>query len=125
MTPSDINTPLTLTNHVAIAAKTSTVTATGLDISGYAGGLVLIQNVGVVSGTSPTLDGKWQSSPDDSTYTDISGATYTQVTATTSSQKVGFDVRAAAKYIRYVGTITGTSPSFTMGVQILGQKERV
>lgn len=125
MSPADINTPLTLTNHVAIAAKTSTVTATGIDISGYEGGLLLIQNVGVVSGTSPTLDGKWQSSTDDSTYTDISGATYTQVTATTSSQKVGFDVKNAAKYIRYVGTIAGTSPSFTMGVQILGQKQRV
>jgi len=89
------------------------------------GGLVLIQNVGVVSGTTPTLDGKWQSSADDSTYTDITSATYTQVTSTTSLQKIGFDVRAAAKYIRYLGTIAGTSPSFTMGVQILGQKERV
>jgi hypothetical protein len=125
MTPTDIKTPLTITNSVAIAAKTSTVTGTGLDISGYAGGLLLVQDVGVVSGTTPTLDGKWQSSPDDSTYTDISGATYTQVTATTSLQSIGFDVRAAAKYIRYVGTIAGTTPSFTMGVLIIGQKERV
>jgi hypothetical protein len=125
MSPADLNTPLTLTSHVDIAAKTSTVTATGLDISGYTGGLVCIQQVGTVSGTSPTLDGKWQSSTDNSTYTDISGATHAQVTASNSTTKTGFLPNAAAKYIRYVGTIAGTSPSFTMGVTILGQKQRV
>ena len=125
MTPSDINTPLTQTSVSAIAARTSTVTATGIDISGYKGGLIVQQLVGVVSGTSPTLNGKLQSSPDDSTWSDISGATFTQVTASDSFQKIGVNVRDAAKYIRYVGTIAGTTPSFTMGVVLLGQKERV
>jgi hypothetical protein len=124
MNSSDLVHRLTLTSHVDIAAKTSTVTATGMDISGYKGGLILTQNVGTVSGTTPTLDGKWQSSPDNSTWTDISGATYTQVTASNSTQAIGFEVTAAAKYIRYVGTIAGTTPSFTMGVTVEGQKER-
>jgi len=121
----DINSPLTQTAVSHIAARTSTVTATGIDISEYKGGLIVQQLVGVVSGTSPTLNGKLQSSPDNSTWTDISGATFTQVTATDSIQKIGISVRDAAKYIRYVGTIAGTSPSFTMGVVLLGQKERV
>lgn len=125
MKPSDINGALTQTSVSAIAARTSTVTATGVDISGYKGGLVVQQLVGVVSGTTPTLDGKLQSSPDNSTWTDISGATFTQVTATDSFQKIGVQVPAAAKYIRYVGTIAGTTPSFTMGVVLLGSKERV
>lgn len=125
MSPSDINTPLTQTSVSAIAARTATVTATGVDISGYKGGVIVQQLVGVVSGTTPTLDGKLQSSPDNSTWTDISGATFTQVTATDSFQKIGVQVQAAAKYLRYVGTIAGTSPSFTMGVVLLGQKERV
>jgi len=125
MITSDINTPLTLTSVSGIAARTSTVTATGVDVSAYKGGLIVEQLVGVVSGTTPTLDGKLQSSPDNSTWTDISGATFTQVTATDSFQKIGIDVRQGAKYIRYVGTIAGTTPSFTMGVALLGQKERV
>lgn len=125
MTPSDINTPLTQTSVSAIAARTSTVTATGIDISGYRGGLIVQQLVGAVSGTSPTLNGKLQSSPDNSTWSDISGATFTEVTSSDSFQKIGINVRDAAKYLRYVGTIAGTSPSFTMGVVLLGQKERV
>lgn len=125
MTPSDINGPLTQTNHVAIAAATSTVTGTGMDISSYTGGIAVQQLVGVVSGTTPTLAGKIQSSPDNSTWTDIAGATFTQATATNDYQKLGFQVPAAAKYIRYVGTIGGTTPSFTLGVMVLGQKERV
>ena len=125
MNPTDINSALTQTSVSAIAARTSTVTATGIDVSGYKGQLVVQQLVGVVSGTTPTLNGKLQSSPDNSVWTDISGATFTEVTATDSFQKIGVDVRAGAKYIRYVGTIAGTSPSFTMGVVLLGQKERV
>jgi len=125
MTPSDINSPLTQTSVSGIAARTSTVTATGVDISGYKGGLIVQQLVGVVSGTTPTLDGKLQGSPDNSTWTDISGATFTQVTATDSFQKIGVDARVVGKYLRYVGTIAGTTPSFTMGVVLLGQKERV
>lgn len=125
MNPSDINTPLTQTSVSAIAARTATVTATGVDISGYKGGIIVQQLVGAVSGTSPTLDGKLQSSPDNSAWTDISGATFTQVTASDSFQKIGVQVTAAAKYIRYVGTIAGTTPSFTMGVVLLGKKERV
>lgn len=125
MNPSDINGSLTQTSVSAIAARTSTVTATGIDVSGYKGGLIVQQLVGVVSGTTPTLNGKLQSSPDNSAWTDISGATFTEVTASDSFQKIGVDVRDGAKYLRYVGTIAGTTPSFTMGVVLLGQKERV
>lgn len=125
MTPSDLNGPLTQTSVSAIAARTATVTSTGIDISGYKGGIIVQQLVGVVSGTTPTLDGKLQSSPDNSTWSDISGATFTQVTATDNFQKIGIQVPAAARYLRYVGTIAGTTPSFTMGVVLLGQKERV
>lgn len=125
MTPSDINTPLTLTSHVNAAAKTSTVTATGMDISSYKGGLIIQQLVGAVSGTTPTLDGKLQGSADNSTWADVSGATFTQVTASDSYQKIGVHPRDVGKYLRYVGTIAGTTPSFALNVVILGQKERV
>lgn len=122
----DINSPLTLASVSGIAARTSTVTGSAVDVRSYKGGLILEQLVGVVSGTSPTLNGKIQTSADGSTgWADITGATFTEVTATDNFQKIGFDVRNTSGYIRYVGTIAGTSPSFTMGVALLAQKERV
>lgn len=125
MNPGNLSAPLTLTSVSDIAARTATVTATGVDIRGYKGGLLFVQSVGTVSGTTPTLDGKLQQSSDNSTWSDISGATFTQVTATGSYTAIGIDVRQTGGYVRYVGTIAGTSPSFTMGVTLLGQKERV
>ena len=105
------------------AARTSTVTATGVDIAQYVGRLAITQHVGTVSGTSPTLDGKLQESSDNSTWSDISGATFTQVTASTAIQTIYIQTRATKRYIRYVGTIGGTSPSFGLAVTIQGQKQ--
>lgn len=123
---NDINSPLTLTSVSGIAARTSTVTSSAVDVRSYKGGLIIEQLVGVVSGTTPTLNGKLQSSADGSTgWTDITGATFTEVTATDSFQKIGINVRQTGGYVRYIGTIAGTSPSFTMGVALLGEKERV
>lgn len=126
MTISDFNTPLTQTSASAIAARTSTVTTSAVDLRTYKGGIIIQQLVGVVSGTTPTLDGKIQTSADGSTnWTDISGATFTQVTASDSFQKIGIVENQTLGYIRYVGTIAGTTPSFTMGVVVLAMKERV
>ena len=126
MTLSDINSNLTQTAVSGIAARTSTVTSSAVDLRTYKGGVIVQQLVGVVSGTTPTLDGKIQTSADGSTgWTDISGATFTQVTATDSLTKIGFATRDTLGYVRYVGTIAGTTPSFTMGVALLSAKERV
>lgn len=126
MTLSDINSNLTQVSVSAIAARTSTVTTTAVDLRQYKGGLIVEQLVGAVSGTSPTLNGKLQTSADGSTgWTDITGATFTQVTASDSFQKIGIVENQTLGYVRYVGTIAGTTPSFTMGVVLLGAKERV
>lgn len=122
---NDINSPLTLSSVSGIAARTSTVTSSAVDVRAYKGGLVFEQLVGVVSGTTPTLNGKLQSSADGSTeWADITGATFAGVTATDSFLKIGINVRDTKGYVRYVGTIAGTTPSFTMGVAMLGEKER-
>ncbi len=116
---------LTHSAHSNIAARTSTVTATGVDVSDYIGSIAIVQDVGTVSGTTPTLDGKLQDSADDSSYADVSGASFTQVTASNSKQVIHVDTRALRKYVRYVGTIDGTTPSFAMGVSIIGLKATV
>lgn len=122
MNPNLTHEALTLTQHSNIAARTATVTATGLDLRGYKGVVKVCQLVGVVSGTTPTLDGKIQQSPDNSTWVDVAGATFTQVTASDSYQSIGVDLRKTGGYIRYVGTIAGTTPSFTMGVTLVAEK---
>jgi hypothetical protein len=126
MTISDINSNLTQTAVSAIAARTSTVTTSAVDVRTYKGGFIFQQLVGVVSGTTPTLNGKIQTSADGSTgWADISGATFTEVTASDSFQKIGIVENQTLGYVRYVGTIAGTTPSYTMGVVLLAAKERV
>ena len=83
-----------------------------------------IQQVGAVSGTAPTLAGKIQESADGSTgWTDIAGATFTTVTAADNVQAITFD--RSLRYVRYVGTVTGTTPSFILAVVISEQKKQV
>lgn len=117
---------LTHTSHSHIAARTATVTASGVDVSDYSGPLLIIQNIGTVSGTNPTWDGKIEDSADDSSYASVTGATFTQVTASNSTQTLLLDTRAVRKYIRYVGTVGGTStPTFSVGVTTHGVKNYI
>src|SRR5947208_113875 len=102
---------------------TTTVNATGGDMLAGDGRCFALQQVGAVGGTSPTLDGKIQESSDNSAWSDISGATFTQVTASTNNQAITFD--RTKRYVRYVGTIAGTSPSFALAVVISEQKKQV
>lgn len=121
----DIKGKSTFTQAAVSAARTATVTGTGFDASGYIGNITFVQAIGTVSGTTPTLDGKIQDSADDSSYTDVPGATFTQVTASTSVQSLNVDTRAFRKYVRYVGTIAGTTPVFNSAVLAIGQKQAV
>lgn len=105
------------------ASRTSTLTGTGIDVLEYEGvGLVLL-NASAGSGTSPTLDVKLQHSDDDSTYEDVTSGAFTQVTdvAETAGVKVmKLNVSDLKRYLRVVGTIAGTTPSFDFGVEFVG-----
>lgn len=119
----DQNAELTYATLSAPDAETSTVTGSGVDIRDYIGSIKITQDVGTVGGTSPTLDGKIQDSADNSTFADVSGATFTQVTSTGNQQSITLDTRSVQRYIRYVGTIAGTSPAFDMGASLVGKKQ--
>ncbi len=73
-------------------------------------------NVGPVTGTSPTCIVKIQDSPDNSTFTDISGAATASLTA---AGVTDFYFRTNNRYVRAVITLGGTTPSFTMAVDLL------
>ena len=91
-----------------------TTTGTGVDMSATINimgrEIVGFLSVGAKSGTSPTLDVKYQESSDDSTYTDISGAAFTQATDVTN-ETIRF--RLTKKYLRESRTVGGSSPTFT------------
>jgi len=110
----------------APATRTTTVTGAAVDILNVDGPMLVVQHVGTVTGTTPTLDGKLQDSADGSTgWADITGATFTQVTASNSKQKITIPAGSVAGWIRYVGTIAGTTPSFILSVTGLSRKETV
>lgn len=109
---------------LAPAARTSTTNGTGLDISTYEG-LALVQLAnGTTSGTSPTLDVKIQDSADNSTFADVSGYSFSQVTAALSDPStLKIDLRNVRQYIRAVATIGGTTPSFACAVTLVASKK--
>lgn len=102
------------------AAKTSTVTGTAIDTQGFDSAMLYLQ-VAAVSGTTPTLDVKVQESANNSDWSDVSGLTLAQITDATHEKTLQVDLRPLARYVRMVGTIGGTSPSFLMaGAFLLG-----
>ena len=104
------------------SVNTGTVTGPTIDLQQYIGTVKFSQHVGAVSGTNPTLNGKIQHSPDGVTYTD-SGLVFAQVTANNNAQSIQGDTRALQRYVQYVGTIAGTTPSFTSGASVLAFKK--
>ncbi len=114
----DLDNELTAISLIVAKDHASTVTGTGVDISGYVGKLKIIMDAEAGTGT---LDVKFQDSADDSTYADITGATFAQVTSAAKYLTIAVDTRGINKYIRGVGTIA-TGP-FTFAVSAIGQKQ--
>lgn len=124
----NIGTHLQTIDLLPMASVTATGNGTGVDVSQFVGSIAVQLAAKATAGTSPTLDVKLQESDDDSTYTDISGATFTQVTSAGSSaatlEKIAVNVDACKKYIRAVKTIGGTSsPAFMTTCVALGVKQ--
>jgi hypothetical protein len=108
-----------------VTPRTATASVTGNtgDFVSGDGRCTAIQQVGSVAGTSPNLAGKIQESSDQSAWTDVSGAAFTAVTTSDNVQAISFD--RTKRYLRYLGTITGTSPSFALAVVVTEQKKQV
>lgn len=110
----------------AAARRTSTLTGTGIDVLHYEGVALAVLNASAGTGTNPTLDVKLQHSDDNSTFADVTGATFTQVTNDAGSagvQVMRINVSDLKRYLRVIGTIGGTTPSFDYGVDFVGIKK--
>ena len=109
-------------------AVAGTVNGPAVDLRSYRGNVMLLLNcAAATAGSSPTFDCKVQESTDGSTgWTDVSGATFTQVTTTDSRQALSLDPDTVKPYIRLVTTIGGTSsPSFPAGALLVGIPQRI
>ena len=110
----------------AAARRTSTLTGTGIDVLDYEGVALIVLNASAGTGTNPTLDVKLQHSDDDSTYADVNAGAFAQVTDAAESagvQVLKVNVSDLKQYLRVVGTIAGTTPSFDFGVEFVGIKK--
>ena len=115
---------LTVVAGKATGAVTSTATSSHIDLLEYDGDVLLVLDCAAGTGTSPTLDIKLtECATTGGTYTDLSGATFTQVTDSASMQTLVINKDSAERYIKIVQTITGSSPSFTFSVNLIGVKK--
>jgi hypothetical protein len=97
-------------------AATANATGSGVDVSAYEGPMIVVQNIGAVTGSCA---GKIQDSADGSTdWQDVTGATFTSATAA-GQQSITIFPDQVRKYIRYLGTIV-TGPS-VMAVVAVGK----
>lgn len=90
------------------AANTAAATGGWVDVRGYEGPALVVQNGGLGTGT---LTGKLQHA-DDSSGTngeDLTGATFTQKGTAVNVQKLAIVPNQTRGFIRYVGTV-GTGP---------------
>tara|TARA_B100000927_G_C16353315_1_gene424231 strand:- start:474 stop:857 length:384 start_codon:yes stop_codon:yes gene_type:complete len=115
---------LTVTAGVATAAKTATATSAAIDLLEFDGDVLLILDSAAGTGSSPTLDVKLtECDTTGGTYTDLSGATFTQVTDSASMQTLVILKDSAKRFVKIVQTIGGSTPSFTFSINLIGVKK--
>lgn len=112
-----------LRNVLPPGTYTSTGNGTGVDISDLEDVVTFVQDVGVVGGTTPSMVGTIEDSADNSSFAAVSGLAFTAVTTSTNHQEIDFDKNKLRKFVRWVRTITGTSPTFAASGGIIGYKK--
>jgi len=112
---------------LAPASRTATASGTAVDMRDYTGRAHVILNCAAASsGTSPTLDGKLRHSHDGTTWADVSGATFDQVTTTGGVQGITVDCDQLRRYVQGFVTIGGSAvPTFLSSMEMLAQKALV
>lgn len=107
-------------------SRTASLTGTAFDTIDYEGICRVIQVAATpTAGSSPTWDGKITScATSGGTYADVPGATFTQVTSTGNVQGIAIDLSKCERFLKYVGTLGGTStPTYAVGTVFEGIKK--
>lgn len=116
---------LNLVSLIPAGEYTSSQNGSSVDVKDYVGKVMIILDSSAAGTTDETLDVKIQSSSDGSTWSDISGAAFTQVTTSASLQKIGLIIDDQTRYIRAVATIAGTSPTPKFSVHMIAYKQEL
>ena len=107
------------------AVRTSTFTGAAVDVAAYEGPMLVSQDVGATSGT-PTLAGKIQDPGGGPTDTQGGRpAAFSAVSTANNLQGLALQAGQVRKYIRYVGTISGGTPSLAFAVHAFGVKKMI
>ena len=120
-----------ITYAPAIAAPTvalvTSITGSAFDAIALDGNMGAKQNVGTAISTSFTFTGKIQESDTATgTYADISGASFPAITSTTGAVIVNaISFQRTKRWLRYVGTIGGTTPTMSLDALFLGQNKQL
>lgn len=119
------NNLLEQTGLISASIGSGETDGTGIDTTDYVPRQLSLLVTGVnIQGTTPTLDVKVQESADNSTnWTDVTGASVTQITTTTSVQRINF--QATKRYVRVAATVGGTStPQYAISAVFAAQRRR-
>ena len=114
---------LELLSGLGTSTKTATGNGTGIDLQWYEGDILFVLDSSAGGGSSPTLDVTIEDSDDNSTFGSLSGAAFTQVTGSASTQKLSISADECKRYVRVKFTIGGSSPTFDLSVTGLGLKK--
>jgi hypothetical protein len=114
---------LNVVSLLAVASVTADGNGSGVDLLEYEGEMAFVLSCSAGTGDH-TMDVKLQDSADNSTFSDISGGAFTQVTTVAGVQKISLNKNELKRYVRAVKDIGGTSsPTFILGVNALGVKK--
>lgn len=115
----------TVKNIVPAASFDADANGSAIDVSEYDDNVAVLLNASAGTGNM-TLDVKLQQSANGSTgWTDISGAAFSQVTTSASSQMISFNPAYTSKYVRAVVDVGGTTPVFIVSAQLIGEPKYV
>ena len=104
-------------------AQTASVNGPAIDLISGDGSCFAVQQVGTVADET-TLDGHIEESATGTgSWSAITGATFTQVTGSNNLQVIQFT--RTARYVRWVGTVAGGTPSAAVAVLIGEQKKTI
>jgi hypothetical protein len=101
-----------VSGNVPNAGSAATITGSGIDRLGYESAQLHVAS-GTASGSpdAQTVDAYVQESSDNSSFTNISGAAITQITADSTQESVDIDLRAVKRYLKVVTVVAFTNGS--------------
>lgn len=111
------STPVTAVRRVATGALTASANSNKVNAGGYGTAKAFLR-ITAASGTTPTLDIKFQDSADNSNWVDVASGAFAQKTTTDAGTTL--ILSNVGPYLRAVQTVGGTTPSFTYDLYLTG-----